>query len=69
MTIKTKTKAEILQGCVKVKIEGLIEPSIIKECPSPQCREYMINKNKEYARRKIYKAIDEISTMGVVEND
>lgn len=62
MTIKTKTKAEILQDRVKVKIEGLIEPSIIKECPSPQCREYMINKNLEYTRRKIYEAIDEIST-------
>ena len=44
---------------VQIEVDGIVEQSIIDNCPSPQCKEYMINKNKEHARRKIYKAFDE----------
>ena len=66
MAIKTKTKTEILYEHVQVTVEGLIETEIIKECPSPQCREYMINKNLEYTRRKITEAIDEVTKDGIL---
>ena len=52
---------------VQLYIPGLIPQHIIDTCPSPQCREYMENKNKktrheyqEKMKQELYEAMNSL---------